>query len=569
MFDAYTVKKVVPRLVAAAILIQLSWPIFTYLIFVVGQIAWGIEGLLYAPFGGSEMLELKNILAAGTDINVITSGGVLILSGVVGGLALGLLGLLSLLGTVLLGLLIAFFVLAVRQVVLVVLLVTAPVALVAWILPNTEKVWKLWWESFSKLLFMYPLILFLIAGGKIAAYLVATSEGINTGNAGFRVAIILIAFFAPYFLVPATFKVAGSAFANITGLVNDRGKGAFDRLKQYRGKKTSENWQKTKGFSRFEGNNKLTRGINTALGGAAAGPTAWKGGRAGISAARETGRVNAGAAWAESNAVFQANKNNDQFLLALANENLAKKKMADAEASGDTAMAAGYRQALAQAALIPNKGPEVRGHAALALAATGYQFDTGQAGYNQLAETMAGVTGAQLTYDSEGNVTGATGARAGDFAAQMNGAQFYAKNAGRFDLAGINYGAGYDAETGLGKADPYTLATRAKPDAIKAKGQLMRGSLAKALEAKESGDMKTYKTEMDKAAVHKLELQAVQQSATGKNRDTAISEVSTIDGVNELNEYITGDPSIRERARGARRPDPSTLDDINAANEGE
>ncbi len=243
MFDAYTVKKVLPRLVIAAILIQLSWEIFTLMIELVGQIAWGIEGLLYAPFGGRGALSLDNA------INV-TGGGALFNAAAIAaaagaGISLGLVGVLSLALSALIALVIGFFVLAVRQIVVIILLVIAPLALVAWILPNTEKFWKIWWESFSKLLLMYPLILLLIAGGRVAARVVAEID-LSGGwtedqlEGGFVLLIVVIGYFGPFFLIPKTFQVAGSAFANITGMVNNRSKGVFDRLAKGRAEKRKD-----------------------------------------------------------------------------------------------------------------------------------------------------------------------------------------------------------------------------------------------------------------------------------------------------------------------------------------
>lgn len=249
MFDAYTVKKVFPRLAIAIILIQLSWPLFTFMIFLVGQIAWGVEGLMYAPFGGRDALNVGVLVGqavnggqqGGGGSPELVIGALLGGAGVIGyGFALGALGLLSLAVTILIAVLIAFFVLAVRQVVLIVLLVLAPIALVAWVLPNTEKYWKLWWESFSKLLLMYPMILLLVAGGKVAAYIAAQVSASSKSPDAFGMAIVMIAWFAPYFLIPKTFQLAGSAFANIAGMANDKSRGAFDRLKNFRGQRMSE-----------------------------------------------------------------------------------------------------------------------------------------------------------------------------------------------------------------------------------------------------------------------------------------------------------------------------------------
>lgn len=245
MFDAYTLKKMVPRLVIAAILIQLSWPLFTGLVYLTGQIAWGIEGLLYAPFGGREALNVGVLVGQAANGGVdVTISGVFALTAVsAGALALGPAGLISLGITVLLALLIAFFVLAVRQTVLVILLVISPLALVAWILPGTEKFWKLWWESFSKLLLMYPMILLLIAGGRIAAKIAADASASQSTNDQFGIAIVVLVFFAPFFLIPKTFQLAGSMFANIAGIANNSSRGAFDRLKNFRGQQLSQRHQ--------------------------------------------------------------------------------------------------------------------------------------------------------------------------------------------------------------------------------------------------------------------------------------------------------------------------------------
>lgn len=274
MFDAYTVKKVFPRLAIAIVLIQLSWPIFTFMIFIVSQIAWGVEGLMYAPFGGREALDIgplvgKAVGAENSGIGIGLSpelgiGALLGGAGVIGyGIALGAMGLLSLAVTVLIAVLIAFFILAIRQVVIVVLLVLSPIALVAWILPNTEKIWKLWWESFSKLLFMYPLILLLIAGGKVAAFIAAEVSEQSSTNDGFGMAIVIVAWFAPYFLIPSTFKLAGSTLANIAGVANDRSRGVFDRLKKGRQERMAERHKRADESRLFNPNGRLA-GLNTA-----------------------------------------------------------------------------------------------------------------------------------------------------------------------------------------------------------------------------------------------------------------------------------------------------------------
>jgi len=256
MFDAYTVKKVLPRLVIAVILIQLSWFLFTGMISLTNAIAYGVEALIYAPFGSPQQFELQNIMASadgGLGISIVLAAGA--------GVAMAGVAL-SLVGTALLAMLIGFALLMFRQVLVVALLVVSPLALVAWILPNTEKFWKLWWESFSKLLIVYPLILATIAIGRVFAYITAeVRPGGGASNpftaVGFDniigVCFIFIGFFGPFFFIPKLFSIAGGAFATVTGMVNDRGRGAFDRLKKGRQAKRAQQWQDTRAGNFFRG----------------------------------------------------------------------------------------------------------------------------------------------------------------------------------------------------------------------------------------------------------------------------------------------------------------------------
>jgi hypothetical protein len=190
MVSAYTVKKMVPRLVIAIIAIQLSWFLFTTLIQIVNVLGDGLQALLYAPFGGPEKINnitailaeyYKSHAVAGATWQSFTTVGAVV--GVFGlgvaimagaGSAIGLL-LGSLAISIILAIAVVLFVLIVRLVLIISLLVIAPLALVAWIMPNTQNLWSKWWSMFFKLLLMYPLIVLMLSMGKIIAYLVAVS----------------------------------------------------------------------------------------------------------------------------------------------------------------------------------------------------------------------------------------------------------------------------------------------------------------------------------------------------------------------------------------------------------
>lgn len=287
MFDAYTIKKVMPRLVIAMILIQLSWPILTTAITAVNQISWGIESLVYLPFGGSDAVNINALLgktepggrakngATKSDDGIDNTAFMTLIGGglvwMVGFSAVGLLGLLI---AVLMAIVVAFVTLAVRQVVIILLVLVAPLALVAWILPNTEKLWKMWWDMFIKALMMYPLILLLIAGGKIGAFVVIQS-GLSDVV---KIVMAIVLYFIPFFLLGKTMAMAGGAIGAVSGAISARGSKltamANKRGLAKQGQKWGERGQKAKTGDLFSGSkyipgsnalanraNRLTRGI--------------------------------------------------------------------------------------------------------------------------------------------------------------------------------------------------------------------------------------------------------------------------------------------------------------------
>lgn len=215
--DAYTVKKVLPRIFFAVILISLSWPLMRWFVNFTNDLGGAVRGIIVAPFGGG------NITLGGG----ATSAGATALVGA--GLALGIVGFLSLAATAALAVIIAFALLLFRQMLITMLVVLAPIAIVMYILPNTQKFWKLWWESFSKALLMFPILSAFIAAGRVFAKVVVVGD-----NDVIHQLFAFGAYFAPYFLIPATFRLAGGALATIGGMANDRSRGVFDRLKKGR-----------------------------------------------------------------------------------------------------------------------------------------------------------------------------------------------------------------------------------------------------------------------------------------------------------------------------------------------
>ncbi len=243
ILDAYTIRKTLPRILVVAVAITLSWSLMHFLVDLTNDLGFGIRNLIYAPFealrdGQGNKLDFT---FGGEGItHYLFGGGILSAAAVTGvtvWIAAGGIGvILSFAGTALLAVAIALLVLILREMVIILLIIIAPVAIVMYILPNTQRYYKFWWESFSKALLMFPFIAALIATGRVFATLALSVETPTAINQ----VIAFVAYFAPYFMIPLTFKFAGGALSQIGGFVNSRGQSGFGMLSKYRAGKRKE-----------------------------------------------------------------------------------------------------------------------------------------------------------------------------------------------------------------------------------------------------------------------------------------------------------------------------------------
>jgi hypothetical protein len=253
--DAYTVRKVLPRLLVAVIGISLSWPLMRLVVSFFDTAGFDIRSLMYAPFK-----DFGGTLSVSTGI--FSSVAILAVF-----MAYGFAALTFIL-TALMGLFVGFIILVIRQIAIIVLIILAPIAIACYILPNTQKVWKLWSENFLGLMLMFPIISALIAAGHIFAAVSLKNGGGDTGTVVAQ-AIAIIAYIAPYFLLPLAARMATGVIGNLAGVVNDRGKGAFDRLKGVRGRARERRAQEFRSGSLLGGDkiglNSLGRHYNAGI----------------------------------------------------------------------------------------------------------------------------------------------------------------------------------------------------------------------------------------------------------------------------------------------------------------
>jgi hypothetical protein len=266
ILDAYTVRKVLPRVLIATIFISLSWSLMLFAVSLTNDLGGGLRNIIYEPFthinGGAFGLRGGGGALA----------GILLLPGVV---ALKFSGVTSLIATGFLSLFIGFLVMIIREIAVTMLIVLAPLAIVCSILPNTNKAYKLWWESFSKALIMFPLIAVFIAAGRVFAVTSFALSKNAPGHLGPVYELIsVVSYFIPYFLLPLTIRFAGGFVATLGGAMNDRGRGAFDRLKKGRQNRVAKSRQELGAGMYLKGQGRRTGQFNNLTASLAALPEA-------------------------------------------------------------------------------------------------------------------------------------------------------------------------------------------------------------------------------------------------------------------------------------------------------
>jgi hypothetical protein len=250
ILDAYTIRKMLPRVLIATIAITLSWQLMRFCVTVSNDLGYGVGNLLDAPFHD-----------LGQNIKVGGANGLLATFALaLGGAFFDLFGMLAFVGTAAIAVIVTFLVLTLRQIAVILLVIFSPIAIIAYVLPNTQRIYKFWWESFSKLLLMFPMIVAFITAGHIFS---AISS--DQGNGFVHQTIAFIAYFGPYFAIPLTFRFAGGLMGGIGNAVNSRGEGARGFLRNVRSNRAKYNAGRLKAGTRFEGRIPGTRRIQGGL----------------------------------------------------------------------------------------------------------------------------------------------------------------------------------------------------------------------------------------------------------------------------------------------------------------
>lgn len=230
----YNVKRMLPRLIIAAILVNVSYWVCAAAIDASNILGYSVQNIFMALRN-----QVANVDHNSWDAVNFSSITTLVLSGGTLGVAAwlsvaaagGVLGALYFLGPVLLGVLIAALVavviMAVRQAIITILVILAPLAFVAYLLPNTEKYFDKWKDLFVTMLVMFPIFSVIFGGSQFAGTaIIQNSSSIIMIILGMAVQV------APLVLLPFLIKFSGGMLGRIGGIVNNKSKGLIDKSKE-------------------------------------------------------------------------------------------------------------------------------------------------------------------------------------------------------------------------------------------------------------------------------------------------------------------------------------------------
>ncbi|MET0980226.1 MAG: hypothetical protein ABWX90_03160 [Candidatus Saccharimonadales bacterium] len=233
----YGIKKILPRLIIAAILVNVSYWVCAIAIDVSNILGYSLQDIF---------INLRNTIIGteGNSWDVVSwqSVGGFILSGGTAAVALGvgahalaastagpaIYMLIPILVGVLMAVLVALLIMAARQAIITVLVILAPLAFVAYLLPNTEKYFDKWRSLFMTMLLLFPVFSVLFGGAQLAGIaIIQNADSINLIILGMAVQV------APVVLTPFLIKFSGSLLGRIAGMVNNPNRGAIDRTRKW------------------------------------------------------------------------------------------------------------------------------------------------------------------------------------------------------------------------------------------------------------------------------------------------------------------------------------------------
>ena len=227
----YGVKKMIPRLVIAAVLVNLSFTICAILL--------DLSNIAGYAFQDAFMGIKNTISTVGENTSTWTWSEVISTALSNGALAIGaitftteLLPMLVPAATLAgLTLLLILLIMAARQALIIILIIISPLAFVCYLLPGTEKWFKKWRDSFLTMLVFFPAFSVVFGGAQLAGIIII--QNASGSNGAIMHVLGMLVQIIPLAITPLIMKFSGGVLGKFAGFVNDKNKGWYDRTKNW------------------------------------------------------------------------------------------------------------------------------------------------------------------------------------------------------------------------------------------------------------------------------------------------------------------------------------------------
>ena len=232
----YGVKKMLPRLVIAAVLVNLSFTICAILLdlsniagYAFQDAFMGIKNTISTVGENTSTWTWSEVIST-----ALSNGALAVGAGYAVSLALTteLLPMLVPAATLAgLTLLFILLIMAARQALIIILIIVSPLAFVCYLLPGTEKWFKKWRDLFLTMLVFFPAFAVVFGGAQLAGIIII--QNASGSNGAIMHVLGMLVQIIPLAITPLIMKLSGGVLGKFAGFVNDKNKGLYDRSKNW------------------------------------------------------------------------------------------------------------------------------------------------------------------------------------------------------------------------------------------------------------------------------------------------------------------------------------------------
>ena len=220
--DNYGIKRILPKLVVVAILINLSYIICQLAVDVSNIVGWGLKGFFGTmtvstgtdvipsdPTGAQYAVTLVGIGAVSFVAFLVNPGFIL--------------AILMFVATMVISVLFLWLTLIAREAGIILAIVVSPIAFACNLLPNTEKIYKRWFEAFKGLLMLYPICSFVVGAGTLAGTIFIGVARKSENSVGLTLAAMIVPVL-PYFFIPSLIRGSMQVMGNLGNRIQSLGR---------------------------------------------------------------------------------------------------------------------------------------------------------------------------------------------------------------------------------------------------------------------------------------------------------------------------------------------------------